>query len=162
MISITETITGSEPLSLSEVKSWLRVDYSDEDTLITSLISEARNQAELYLGVSIIEKSIVLILTDRSEIQLPYGPVSVVSSVVDENDDALEYDLLAEKITFDSTVDYAKISYSAGMSTVPSGLEMALKQIIMRYYENRGDDKNIGLLPNEIQSLKPHRRKLWF
>ena len=162
MISITETITGSEPLSLSEVKSWLRVDYSDEDTLITSLISEARNQAELYLGVSIIEKSIVLILTDRSDIQLPYGPVSAVSSVVDENDDALEYDLLAEKITFDSTVDYAKISYSAGMSTVPSGLEMALKQIIMRYYENRGDDKNIGLLPNEIQSLKPHRRKLWF
>ena len=42
------TPAASEPLSVSEVKDFLRVDSSAEDTLIGVLIEAARSMAEAY------------------------------------------------------------------------------------------------------------------
>ena len=137
MIHISESITGSEPIALSDQKSWMRVLYSDEDSLITSLITETRSVIESYLGISIIAKTITLTLTNRSYIQLPYGPVTAIVSVKDKDGDDLEYEVLNEKITFSETVEYAIIVYTTDIGTVPSGLELALKQVCMRYFENR-------------------------
>ena len=46
MTSILLSGPVGEPLSLAEAKSWLRVDGSDEDALIQSLISSARKAVE--------------------------------------------------------------------------------------------------------------------
>lgn len=161
MINISESITGSEPISLSVQKAWMRVLYTDEDDLITSLITQTRGIVENYLGISIIAKTITLRLTGRDHIQLPYGPVTSIVSVKDEDDNDIDYDVLNEEITFSTTVNYAEIVYTTDIGTVPSGLELALKQVCMRYYENRGEDANLSLLTNEITTLKPYRRKLW-
>lgn len=37
---------ATEPISLSDMKSYLRVDYTDDDSLISTLISAARERAE--------------------------------------------------------------------------------------------------------------------
>jgi hypothetical protein len=48
--------TGSEPLALADVKNFLRVDSTNtaDDTLITGLITAARNRAETITGRSLI------------------------------------------------------------------------------------------------------------
>ena len=46
----------TEPLSLGEVKQYLRVDFDDDDALIASLISAAREQAELFQRRVLVRK----------------------------------------------------------------------------------------------------------
>ena len=42
------TPAASEPITLTEAKNFLRVDGTDDDTLITALISAAREMCESY------------------------------------------------------------------------------------------------------------------
>ncbi len=47
---IVLTPPTSEPISLTDVKDWLNVDFSDKNTLITKLISRARRRCETITG----------------------------------------------------------------------------------------------------------------
>ena len=42
------TPAASEPITLTEAKNFLRVDGTDDDTLISALISAAREMCESY------------------------------------------------------------------------------------------------------------------
>lgn len=50
---------ATEPITLAEVKSALRVTSSDEDTLITQFITDARIYAENYTGRKFINQTLV-------------------------------------------------------------------------------------------------------
>lgn len=51
------TAPATEPVSLSEAKSYLRVDGTDDDTLITSLIATARRSVEDYIKRPLITQT---------------------------------------------------------------------------------------------------------
>lgn len=51
----------TEPITLSDAKAWLRVDFTDDDTLITELISDARRYGENLLRRSLATQTIQLI-----------------------------------------------------------------------------------------------------
>lgn len=51
------TITGNEPITVDEAKLHLRVDGADDDKFIGSLITAARERAELITGRSLIKSS---------------------------------------------------------------------------------------------------------
>jgi len=57
-MQIKQTITGSEQVTLSDAKVYLKVDYTDEDTLITSLIKGIREQVELFTGLALVAKTV--------------------------------------------------------------------------------------------------------
>lgn len=77
-------ITGpsSEPISLADAKLHLRVDGDTEDTLITMLISSAREAAEHELGRALITQTWELVLDafPAAEIEIrAAGVLSIVS-----------------------------------------------------------------------------------
>ena len=49
---------GEEPVSLAEVKEYCKIDYDEEDDLLTAFITAARENLEKYLGISIIQKEL--------------------------------------------------------------------------------------------------------
>lgn len=77
------TNPASEPVTLSEAKSYLRVDSSTEDSLVNLLITAARKSAEEYLRRSLITQSWKLAYDDfiAGDIALPRGPVQSITSV---------------------------------------------------------------------------------
>lgn len=88
MFGNSEVITqpAEDPVTLAQAKLHLRVDGSDDDTLITGYIKAARNWAEGFMGRSIVTQTRRLYLHDWPEdldgvIEIPFSPVQSVSSL---------------------------------------------------------------------------------
>jgi len=47
-MSILISESGSEPITTADVKAWAKVENSDEDTLVLSLITSCRKEIEAY------------------------------------------------------------------------------------------------------------------
>lgn len=81
IIDIKKTDTGSEPITLAQVKAQLIISFTDDDTLLTSLITQARKAIENYCAVSIVTKNIILTADLFQEWELPWGPVTGITGV---------------------------------------------------------------------------------
>lgn len=77
------TAPAAEPVSLAEAKAHLRLDASDEDTLVTALIVAARRQAEARTGRVFITQRWKLTADSFPEdsFDLPNPPLSSVVSL---------------------------------------------------------------------------------
>lgn len=102
-ISIT-TPPAAEPITLAEAKLHLRVDGSDEDTLISALITSARQRVEHLTGRALITRT----LTETrdappttSVLTLATGPVSAVHAVTTTSADGAVTTLDAASYTLD-------------------------------------------------------------
>ena len=71
----------TEPCTLAEAKAQAIVTYSDDDALITALITKARKMIENYCNISIVTQSVVMTADLYNEYELPYGPVSGITGV---------------------------------------------------------------------------------
>jgi len=154
-------LTGSEPLTTAEAKSHLRITSSDEDTLIDTYVSAARQWMELYLNRSIPQQTIVCVLDefphDGQHIRLPQSPASAITSIqyVDTDGDtqvwgSSNYTLdtysepsraeAAYNVSYPSTRpqhNAVTITYTAGYSTIPADIKHALKMVVGSLYMMR-------------------------
>lgn len=92
MIVYSKVITQpeSEPVTVDEAKTHLRVDGDDEDTYITSLIKVARIMCEAYSGLSFLTQTREIKLDYfpcARNIEIPNGPVQSVDDFVYINSD---------------------------------------------------------------------------
>ena len=59
---ITTTVAPSAVVvTLSEAKNYLRVDYSEDDALITTLINTAQTRLEQYAGVAMTPRTLKVV-----------------------------------------------------------------------------------------------------
>ncbi len=74
---------AAEPLTLLEVRDFLRIAHDDDDARISDLIITARSLAEQWLRRSLLTQTWKLIFEDymADRIALPMGPVQSVTSV---------------------------------------------------------------------------------
>lgn len=154
-----------EPVTVSEVKSHLRIDGSDEDTLLALYIKAAREHVETITRRALISQQWQLTLDDwwdddYLEIPLPpliridslsyrdeAGDVNTVSSssyvVVDDYDPGRI--AWAEGVSAPTSELYpyggVMITFTAGYGTsgddVPEGIRQAIRLLAGFYYENR-------------------------
>src|SRR5713226_3401115 len=75
-----ETPPAAEPISLTDAKNFLRVEITDDDTLIGYLITAAREAVEAFTGRSLVNKGYLQCLdsfpyyTDTVISQMAYPP----------------------------------------------------------------------------------------
>lgn len=157
---------ASEAITLSEAKSYLRVDSSDEDTLITDMIVVAREFAERYLQRSLITQSWQMAYDDfaPAQINLLRGPVQSITSVkliardaTETTVDSSTYYLNAgkNKLILDvaPVAHRVEVIYVAGYGAavdVPEVIKQGILEHIAQMYENRGE---VTALPVSARSL---------
>jgi len=146
------TDAASEPVSTSDMKTYLKVDYSDDDTLIAELVKSARQMVEGYLGRKIGSQTLKAHWTAYPKLlRLPYAPIISVANVVKIDDNTsttltlnTDYFLLGDDdkyIQFGAKGSTAlEVNYTAGYTTVPSPILTAIKRTVAKMYEFRGDD----------------------
>lgn len=81
---VLTTAPAEEPVSLTELKAHLRVDYDTDDTYLTALGTMARQTVEEWQRRSYVDTTWTLWLDDwpkGAEIVLPRGPLSSVTSI---------------------------------------------------------------------------------
>lgn len=161
-----------EPLSLQETKLYLRVDGSDEDTLISDLITAVREQAEAYTRRAFITQDWLLALHDcgRAAVRLPYPPVQQILSVqvvsktgvvTPVSSDTYYLMVSGESMAFDVIPlgHRVEIRYRAGYGDtagdVPEPLRQGMLAHVAALYDTRGD---LEQLPASVRRLyMPYR-----
>lgn len=73
---------ASEPVTLAQAKAQCRVTGTDEDTLLTRLITAARSLVESWCGIALESRTVTMACTSFCDFaMLPTGPVSAVSGI---------------------------------------------------------------------------------
>lgn len=148
---------GTEPLAIADVKNWLKVDFDDENTLITDLIKQARELAEEASGLSLLVKTIEYFEDDEDIlsdwIKLPYPAHDSITEVVLDGATITEYSEtgLTQKIikvtgfsTTDADSKGLKVTYTT-IGTCPAGVKLAMLKLIGENYERRTNSFEGGL-----------------
>jgi len=164
MTIITLTEPSVEPVTLAEAKALLRVETSDEDALLSTLIAAARMTVEVNTGRALITRTLQL-TRDRwpcaPHLVLPHPPVQAVQAVelVDADDGVTEWPLdnylvetsgpaprlvLRPGVSWPAVVRPAggiRITFTAGYgdtaAAVPPPLGHAVLLLVAHWYENR-------------------------
>ncbi len=159
---VVVTAPTEEPITKAELKTFARIDGSDEDTLLEEFIKAARLQVENYLNKSLIQKTIDLFFDywPENPITLPRGPIISITGIytLDEDDTETTYssssyylgtnsDQLIIKrsttppINNNRSFGGFKIKYKAGYgnnaSDVPEIIRQAISLCATNIYENR-------------------------
>lgn len=150
------TAPSGEPVTLTEVKAHLRVDASTDDTLLGVLNTAAREWAEGFANIRIVSQAWDYTLDAfPAEIELPFGPVTAISSVkyYDQantlqtlSSSAYDYNLAEPVVkirqaygyTWPSTYERAgavQVRFTCGYSTVPERIKSAIKLHIEAHFD---------------------------
>lgn len=171
-----ESGTATEPVTLTEVKNYIRLegfvdddespaeslsDFDFDDNLLRDMIKAARETVEEACGLSLVPKTIEAMITNLCGGQeIKYGPVNSVTSLVDENSNALTPVVTGVqwKQLKSPCYENMKITYEAGYTTVPAPIKIDLLRLICYMYLNRGDQEVKAFV---LQMAKKYSRNTW-
>lgn len=170
---VIKTAPTEEPVTLDEARAHLVVDIAEDDTLIGSLITAARQMAESFTGRAFVSRTLQLYFDHfpaNENIYLPFPPVVSVTSVTytDTNGDSQTFsaslydtDLKGQPgrvqvkdlwPSTDHVPNAVCVEYVAGYGSatdVPQAVKQAMLLIIGDLYEHR-ESIIIGTVSNQL------------
>ena len=176
---------AAEPLSVAEVKAFVRVTHDDDDDLIAALIAAARSHVEALTRRALLTQSWRITL-DRwpadGRLRLRTGPLRLLlaAHVVDAAGVAHAIDL--QGFVVDEAADLiaaprfalpapgrgvagialdVELGFGPRPADVPAPLRQALRLLVAHWYENRGIaaiGDSVAMLPAGVAALlAPYR-----
>lgn len=168
----------SEPLSLKDAKTFMHILENDEDTLIESMITSAREYAENYTNRQFEVATYELINeVIYSGFRIPKNPVQSITKIeymdIDGNYQIMstnDYYMYIEneiaKLHINNLPTYKqdkrafKITFVSGYDVVPSSIVSYIKMAVSTMYENRESyvvgvsiDKNANPLLDKMLNM---------
>lgn len=185
------TDPATTPVSLTEAKAHLRVDDTNEDALITSLIDAAVSHFD---GLGVLGRAMITQVWAQwfnqapGRVRLQMGPfISLVSIEYYDADNALQnaainnfetwldgdFVILKPKEGFEwpnayQRPDAIKVTYQAGFGGSPSNVPQSIRQAILltiaHWYEHRMavDEMKMVELPMAVEALLSNERVTWY
>lgn len=182
-MSLEQTSAPSvEPVTTTNQKDWMRVDGSDEDTLIGNLAAASRAYVEMSTGRQMITATWVYkfdTFPSSGDIVIPISPLQSVSSItyVDTAGDTQTWS--SGEYTVDTASDMGRVrpnydedypscrgysqdvvvtfvaGYGDASSDVPDTALTAIKLLAANWFENRESNAAISLneVPMALQTL---------
>ncbi len=175
-----------EPINLADVKTYLRIDHSSDDGLLSSIISAVREICEKTSGLSLINRSYSLFLDkwDTDILPLPKSPVVSVdainvyatddsASLYNESNYHLDNKGINARIVLKRgsvtplpgrEVNGIEIQYTAGfgeaVTDIPDLLKQGMMQLVAHLYEHRGDSLDKALKLSGANEVFKNYRKV--
>jgi uncharacterized phiE125 gp8 family phage protein len=160
--SLTRTEPSAEPVTLARAKAHCRVDYSDDDALLSSLIVAARSLCEERTRRWFITSTGVMKLDEfPAEILIPRAPLVAVSSIAYLDDQGASQTLSSTYYRVDAASHVGRITlaygyewpgtypvsnavtvtFTAGYGTTaddtPEAVKLAILMLVAQWYEHR-------------------------
>lgn len=133
------TSAVEQPVSLSEVKAHLRIDHDEEDSVLSTYLEAAREQAEQITGRALGERSVHL-TAERGIIELPLPPLVEVQGVKVSGEPVQDYRVEpgepARLILEHPPRGPVEVDYTAG-SPVPERARQAIMELAAIFEQYR-------------------------
>ena len=182
-MSLVQTSPPSvEPVTTTNQKDWMRVDTSDEDTLIGNLASASRAYIELSTGRQFITapwQYKVSTFPAGVDLVLPISPLQSVSSITYVDTDSVTQTWDSSLYTVDTASDVGRVrpiydedypivrgyaddvtvtfiaGYGDAATDVPDRALTAIKLLAANWFENREANTPISLqaVPSGLETL---------
>jgi len=159
------TAPASIPVTLTEAKAHLRVDFTTDDTLITTLINVATEYAEKRLGRALITQTWDLYMDEWPEgdtIEIPFSPLQSITHIKYYDTSNVEQTWASSNYVVDTISEPARViqsatgngyqslynrpnainvrfvcGYGAASTNIPETIRAGIKLLISHFYENR-------------------------
>jgi len=184
------TPPAQEPVTLTDVKAWLRIDGIDEDGLINALITSARLSIETITSQALITQTWRVVLDQwplAPIVEVPLSPLQSLAAARIYNADGSTTALTVSDFRVEinakqqprlallkrqpppmlpiSGIEIDLVTgYGDDGTSVPEPLKLAVKMLVAFWFENRGDEPTGVPLkwPDEISRLLApyHMRRL--
>jgi uncharacterized phiE125 gp8 family phage protein len=183
MIPIRVTGPAVEPVGLAEMRAHLRLDGTEEDELIASLVAAARHAVEAAARRVLVAQT-WRIVVDRvpsgRRLRLPLAPLIAVERLAVADAAGVLHELLPALAAIERNADPpclsldaavpdpgterggieidARFGFGPAAADVPEPLRLAVKLLAARFFEHRGDGLG-DTLPAQVDALlAPFRR----
>lgn len=151
----------TEPVTLAQAKTYIRVSGSSEDDLITAMITRARQAIERATSLAIVNKNVsVWFCNENGSFQIPFGPLTgtpvITNNETGDTIAAADYRLIGGQfpVLKEPLLSDMKIVYTAGYTTVPEALKGAILDQVNYIYENRGANiDSLGFAPKVATTI---------
>lgn len=173
-----------EPVSLPEAKAHLRLDGADEDELVGALLRAARLAVEGACRLLLVQQSWRVTLPawpPGRTVELALAPVMAVSAIRIFDAADAPSTVLPALYRLESAGDPARLvadpaapdpgappgrieidllcGFGAAAESVPAPIRLALRMLVARWFERRGDDPSGSPIPADVAALlAPYRR----
>ena len=166
------TPPANEPVTLSEMKNYLRVDHDNDDAMIALMITGARESAEAYLGTSFITQRWKMTLEDALPdiVPLRFGLVQTIISIeaIDEAGDATPLSTDAYRLSIDKRAVHIlsprsgfrfEITYDAGYGSTAGLMPGLIRQGILQHVAAMYEQREMGApIPTmALQAYHPYK-----